>query len=105
MEFPKWRKSVASLLSAAERFWSRSGLVIVGAAVASSATLVANEVPKPASTEVAQSVQAKVTRYSGKFLLAPSAMGGPVGVLAQHSSHTSHTSHASHASHSSGGMF
>ena len=102
MKIPTWRKKIGALLSVAERVFGKSPRIVLSvAALASAASLFAGSKPVQATElQPPAQVTAKVSKYSGKFLLAPRAKGNSM-LSAQHSSHSSHSSHASHASHAS----
>jgi hypothetical protein len=126
MRFPTWRKGLSTVLSAAERVWTRAVL---------SVTLATTGLAVPSATQ-AQPAPPRVTPYASKFVLTQTTekqqsdkdkkKGGkakddkakdkdaqakddkdkdksadPASPPKSHSSHSSHASHASHASHSS----
>jgi hypothetical protein len=103
MEFPKLKKRIRGLISAAGRAVGAAKTLALSAGLitAASGTAAAAQPKVPADPRLTVS-KSDISKYSTKFLLR--AAGGTFSRLfAQHRSHSSHSSHRSHSSHYSGG--
>src|SRR5579863_2957161 len=108
MPYPKWKKTLNTILTSVERVVTRSAGVVLGAGLLSVSSAQAAPLP-PVAPSGSRSVQEQSVRpLASQYLLKTPSESTSRRSLAQHSSHSSHASHASHSSHSShssGGMF
>ena len=100
MEFPKWKKTLKTLLNPVERVIGVSKYVVLSAGVLAIGPGQSVAQPKiPVNEMVIPTTEIK--KYSAKYLLKSAARSGFSTQWVQHRSHSSHSSHRSHSSHSS----
>lgn len=100
MEFPKWKKTLNTILNSVERVVKVSKYVALSAGVLAMGSGQSVAQPKIPVNELVISTS-EIKKYSSKYLLKSAARSGFSAQWVQHRSHSSHSSHRSHSSHSS----